>query len=124
MLPYLKENGIAVVVRGPLRMGLLTGKFNPETTFLEGDIRKNWPTEPWFKDSLEKVEHLRKLEKESQTMGQGALRFVLSHPAVSVAIPGAKTPQQVTENVEASVRPLLSNAELEVIDRYSPALLK
>jgi myo-inositol catabolism protein IolS len=123
VLPYLQENGIAVVVRGPLRMGLLTGKFNLKTKFPEGDIRKNWPNEQWFKDSLEKVELLRSLEKENQTMGQAALRYVLTHPVVTVAIPGAKTPAQVSENAEASVRPLLSNEELELIDRYSPALV-
>lgn len=104
-------------------MGLLTGKFNLETTFPEGDIRKNWPNEQWFKDSLEKVDRLRNLDKENQTMGQAALRYVLTHPAVTTAIPGAKTPAQVSENVEASVRPLLSKEELELIDRYSPALV-
>ncbi|KRF42914.1 aldo/keto reductase [Paenibacillus sp. Soil787] len=123
VLPYLQENGIAVVVRGPLRMGLLTGKFNQETTFPEGDIRKNWPNEQWFKDSMEKVERLRSLVKENQTMGQAALRYVLTHPAVTVAIPGAKTPGQVLENAEASVRPLLSKEDLEIIDRYSPAVV-
>ncbi|SDN05486.1 Predicted oxidoreductase [Paenibacillus sp. yr247] len=121
VLPYLQENGIAVVVRGPLRMGLLTGKFNLETTFPEGDVRKNWPNEQWFKDNLNKVERLRILEKANQTMGQAALRFVLSHPAVSVAIPGAKTPAQVADNVEASVRPLLSEEEYKLIDQFSPS---
>jgi aryl-alcohol dehydrogenase-like predicted oxidoreductase len=122
VLPYLQQNGIGVVVRGPLRMGVLTGKFTSETTFPEGDVRKNWPKEQWYKDSLEKVERLRPLEKESQTLGQASLRFVLTHPAVSVAIPGAKTPAQVAENAGASVRPLLSKEELELIEQVSPAL--
>jgi myo-inositol catabolism protein IolS len=116
ILPYLQENQIASVIRGPLRMGILTGKFTKETVFPNGDIRKNWPNEEWFQSSLEKVERLRQLEREDQTLGQLALRYVLNHPAVSVVIPGAKTPVQAEQNAAASVRPLLSNEELKVID--------
>jgi myo-inositol catabolism protein IolS len=116
VLPYLQENEIGVVVRGPLRMGVLTGKFTKDTVFPEGDIRKNWPNEPWFQDSLEKVNRLRPLENESSTLGQAALRYVLNHPAVSVAIPGGKTPAQVEQNASASVRPLLSDDDLKLIN--------
>lgn len=115
VLPYLQEHGIGVVVRGPLRMGILTGKFTAESVFPEGDIRKNWPQEQWYKDSLKKVERLRSLENAGRTLGQAALRYVLHHPAVSVAIPGAKTPEQVEQNVSASVRPLLSEEDLKRI---------
>ncbi|WP_274364091.1 aldo/keto reductase [Paenibacillus thermotolerans] len=122
VLPYLQENGIGVVVRGPLRMGILTGKFTEETTFPEGDIRKNWPNEQWYKDSLEKAERLRLLENEHRTLGQAALRYVLNHPAVSVAIPGAKTPAQAEQNAAASVRPLLSEEDVNFIDEVSPLI--
>lgn len=108
VLPYLQERGIGVVVRGPLRMGLLTGKFHEGTEFPEGDIRRNWPKESWFVRSLSQVEHLKPLANESRTLAQVALRFVLDHPAVSVAIPGAKTEKQAASNALASVRPLLS----------------
>ena len=103
-----------------MQKGLLTGKFTPETTFSEGDIRHDWTNEPGFKDSLQKVERLRGLEREGQSLGQVALRFVLSHPAVSVAIPGGKTPEQVEANAGASVRPLLSEEELQLIDEVAP----
>jgi aryl-alcohol dehydrogenase-like predicted oxidoreductase len=56
-----------------------------------------------------------------QTLGQLALRFVLSHPAVSIAIPGAKTPTQVEVNAAASVRPLLSEGECQMVDDVAPA---
>ena len=120
ILPYLQEHGIGVVVRGPLQKGLLTGKFTPESTFAEGDVRHSWPDEPWFTESVEKVERLRVLEREGQTLGQLALRFVLSHPAVSTAIPGGKTPEQVEANAAASVRPLLSEEELRLINEVAP----
>ncbi len=121
ILPYLQEHGIGAVLRGPLQKGLLTGKFTPESTFPEGDVRHNWPNEAWYRESLQKVERLRPLERPDQTLGQLALRFVLNHPAVSVAIPGAKTPAQVEANAAASVRPLLSAEEQELIDEVAPA---
>ncbi|HEX8598289.1 MAG TPA: aldo/keto reductase [Chloroflexia bacterium] len=121
LLPYAQEHNIGIVVRGPLKQGLLTGKFAPDTTLPEGDIRSNWPGETWYKESLEKVERLRTLERDDRSLGQVALQFVLSHPAVSVAIPGAKTPGQVADNAAASIRPLLSREELELIDETAPA---
>ena len=119
ILPYLAERGIGVVVRGPLRMGLLTGKFSEDTTFPEGDIRRSWPEAQWFKESLKKVPSLKTLE-DRRTLGQLALRYVLNHPAVSVAIPGAKTPVQVEANAAASVRPLLSGEDLRFIQEAAP----
>ena len=121
IFPYLLEHGIGAVIRGPLQKGLLTGKFTPETRFPEGDVRYNWPHEQWYRESLEKVERLRALERRDQTLGQLALRFVLNHPAVSVAIPGAKTPAQVEANTAASVRPLLREEERQLINDVAPA---
>lgn len=40
ILPYTQEHKLGVVIRGPLRMGFLTGKFSRETSFPEGDIRR------------------------------------------------------------------------------------
>ena len=127
VLPYLKENGIGVVVKGPLRMGILTGKFNSQPTFTDTDIRQNWPQEAWFKESLAKVERLRPLTESgnggSDSLAQLALRFVLANDAVSVAIPGAKTPQQVEENASASVRPLLTTQERQALEELTGAAL-
>ena len=119
LFAYLQEHGIGVVVRGPLKMGILTGKFTPNTTFPQGDIRQNWPKEEWFKDSLAQVDKLRSLEQDDQSLGQLALRFVLNHPAVSVAIPGAKTAEQVNQNAAASTWPLLSPEEWGRIDEVT-----
>lgn len=121
ILPYAQEHAIGVLVRGPLNKGLLAGKFTPDTSFPEGDIRRSWPEEDWYRETLEKVERLRPLERDGQSMSQLALRFVLSHPAVSAAIPGAKTPRQVDDNAGASVRPLLSDEDLRLIDEVVPS---
>jgi aryl-alcohol dehydrogenase-like predicted oxidoreductase len=121
VLPYCQAHGIGVVVRGPLQKGLLTGKFSAETRFPDGDVRAAWPDEPWFQDGLRQVHALRPLERPDRTLGQLALQFVLDHPAVSAAIPGAKTPAQVEANAAASRRPLLTEEERRLIDEVAPA---
>ncbi len=121
ILPYVQEHGLGAVIRGPLFKGLLTGKFGADATFTEGDIRHGWPNEPWYAESVEKVQRLRALERDDRTLAQLALRFVLDHPAVSVAIPGAKNASQVEQNAAASVRPLLSDDERRLIDEIAPA---
>ncbi len=79
-----------------------------------GNYPASWPEEQWYKESLKKVQSLRPLE-ERGTLGQLALRYVLYHPAVSVAIPGAKAPAQVEANAAASVHSLLSGEDLQLI---------
>jgi len=120
ILPYCQEENIGVIVRGPLQKGLLTGKFTKETVFTGNDVRQHWDRK-WFEEQVEKIEKLKNLEREDRTLGQLALQFVLSHPAVSTAIPGAKTTDQVNQNVGASIRPLLTGEELALINEVSPA---
>jgi len=121
LLPYALAHNLGVVVRGPLQKGLLTGKFGRTTTFPPGDIRAGWPGEAWYQDQRAIVERLRPLARTDRTLGQLALQFVLDHRAVSVAIPGAKTPAQVEENAQASIRPLLTAVERPLIDVVASA---
>jgi aryl-alcohol dehydrogenase-like predicted oxidoreductase len=115
ILPYITEHNLGAVVRGPLKMGILTGKFTNETTFPEDDLRKDWPKEKWFQDNLQKVDKLRSLVQPDRSLAQLALRYVLNHPAVSVAIPGAKNRKQVEENSIYLTRPLLFKDEIAYI---------
>ncbi len=112
-LPYCEERGIGVIVRGPLAMGKLAGKFSPDTDFPEGDIRREWvqgDQRAGYLRDLATVERLSFLA-DGRTLAQAALAYVLAHPAVSTAIPGAKRPSQVEDNVAAVARPL-TEAEL------------
>lgn len=118
ILPYCQEQQIGVVVRGPLQKGLLTGKFTKDTVFTGNDVRQHWDR-AWFEDNIEKAEKLKRLENGNRTLGQAALQYVLSHPAVSTAIPGGKTPLQVEQNTSASIRPLLSEEELSLINEIT-----
>jgi myo-inositol catabolism protein IolS len=119
VLPYCGEHNIGVILKGPLKMGLLTGKFAAETTLPEGDVRKEWPQEDWYREALDKVERLRPLANDGRTLGQVALAFAIHHPAVSVAIPGAKTPAQIEANARAADVPL-SEGDLRSIEEVAP----
>ena len=123
ILPYCQEQNIGVIVRGALAMGILTGKFNEESRFGEGDFRRSWHEEPdqWtvYLDDLAKVERLRPLAA-NRTLAQLALQFTLAHPAVTTVIPGAKNVRQMNDNVEAGLLPPLSPAEMAQIDAIVP----
>lgn len=123
VLPYCLENGIGVLVRGPLAMGRLTGKLTPTSRFPNGDWRARWASSPAERElylaDLKVVDELRPLAR-GRTVAQLALQFALAHPAVTAVIPGGRTPRQVEENVGAAAAPALSAAELQAIDRLVP----
>jgi len=123
IFPYCAEQDIGVIVRGPLAMGILTGKFTPDWIFAEDDWRRRWQETPeeqeTFLQDLEKVERLRPLAKD-RTLAQLALQFVMAHPAVTTAIPGAKNPRQLRDNVQAALLPPLTDKELAQIDAITP----
>ena len=114
---------IGVLVRGPLAMGILTGKFTPTSTFGEGDFRQNWIKNEneyqIFRNDLDKVEKLEPLAN-GRTLAQLAIQFVMQHPAVTVAIPGAKRISQLRDNLKAALLPVLTEEELKVIDSVTP----
>jgi aryl-alcohol dehydrogenase-like predicted oxidoreductase len=123
IFPYCRAHNIGVIVRGPLAMGLLAGKFDAGTSFGPGDFRRNWQEKPEehriFLEDLAKVEQLRPLA-QGRTLAQLALQFTLAHPAVSTVIPGARTASQLADNVGAARLPPLTPEELARIEAITP----
>jgi myo-inositol catabolism protein IolS len=119
LLPYALARRIGTLARGSLRMGILTAKYSADTVFPDSDIRREWVGQGWFEEQLEKTDRLKPLAGESRRLSQIALAFVLAHPAVSTTIPGAKTPDQVEQNVAAADRPL-SDTERRLIEEVAP----
>ncbi|MEL0456300.1 aldo/keto reductase [Flavobacteriaceae bacterium SZ-1-7] len=114
LFPVAKEKGVGIIVRLPLASGLLTGKFNTQTTFPENDHRNfNKDGESFnvgetfaglpFKKGVELVETIKKdILSDDLTMVQLSLRWILDHDAVSTIIPGASSPKQVIGNAAVS----------------------
>ena len=104
---------MAIIARGPLASGLLTGEINKDTKFAENDHRNyNINGEAFdigdtfsgvnFEKGLEAVERLKKLVPEKYSLSQLALKWILTHDAVSVVIPGATDKFQVEMNADES----------------------
>jgi aryl-alcohol dehydrogenase-like predicted oxidoreductase len=123
ILPYCQAKDIGVIVRGGLAMGILAGKFTPETRFGNDDFRQNWHENPdeyqVFLDDLQRVEALRQLTVD-RSMVQLALQFILANPAISTVIPGIKNVDQARANLQAGSLEPLSQEELAVIDNIVP----
>lgn len=116
-LPYCLEHGIGVMVRGPLAKGVLSGRYNQESVFTDS-VRASWNTDEAqrqrFLGQVEQVQRLAQVVSPGPEMVTAAIRYVASHPAVSVVIPGAKSPQQAAANAAAGSR-LLDEAELSAL---------
>ncbi len=113
LLDEAARRGVGIIVRVPLASGLLSGRYTRETTFAEDDHRQfNRAGEAFdvgetfagvpFEVGLDAVEELRELVPEGAAMPALALRWILDHDAVSVVIPGARTPEQAQGNATAS----------------------
>ena len=111
-----RKRGVGVLARLPLSSGMLAGKLTRESRFSAEDHRAfNRRGEAFdrgetfsgvdYEAGLAAVEELRRLIPEGMTMAQFALRWILMFDEVTCAIPGAKRPAQVEENVAAADAP-------------------
>ena len=104
LIPYCHQNGISVITYSSIAQGILTGKFEREIDFAEGDHRKRtvlfendvWPY------VYECVGQLKGVAEETKrSLRDLAIRWVLSRPGISVALVGARNSFQVEQNVKA-----------------------
>jgi aryl-alcohol dehydrogenase-like predicted oxidoreductase len=117
---------VGILARLPLSSGMLTGKLTPGSQFDRDDHRAfNRQGDAFdrgetfsgldYDRGLAAVEAMRPLVPQGLTLTQMALRWILMFPAVTCAIPGAKRPDQVEENIEAADLPPLSDETMSAI---------
>jgi len=103
LFPLCQKLNIGVLARVPLDEGGLTGTITPDTSFEPGEFRAHY-----FRGDRKQqvVEHVDKLKKDLAgvpgTLPEIALRFCLSHPAVSTVIPGMRRIQTVESSTGVS----------------------
>ena len=123
VLPYCLKNQIGFMAYGTLGFGLLSGAFNNDTTFGDGDWRSkgNAFQLPLFKP-VEFAKELRVVERlkgvaarHDKSVAQMAIAWTLGHPAVSVGLVGVRNEWELKENV-AAVEWELSDEIREEID--------
>ncbi|MBS1789959.1 MAG: aldo/keto reductase [Acidobacteria bacterium] len=120
LYPVCQELNVGVLARVPFDEGGLTGAIKPDTVFPEDDFRS------WFfrgdrkQKVFDRVEKLKTLlGAESATLPELALRFTLSHDAVSTVIPGMRTIKHVESNIACSDGRKLSLALLEKLKAFA-----
>ncbi|MEJ0091468.1 MAG: aldo/keto reductase [Limisphaerales bacterium] len=117
---------VGILARVPLASGMLSGKITRTSKFSKDDHRAfNRHGEAFdrgetfsgvdFETGLHAVNELKSLVPKNTTLAQLALRWILEFPAVTCAIPGAKRPAQVAENIAASHLKPLSPAAIKRI---------
>ena len=133
--PEAKRRKIGILARVPLASGLLTGKMTSDTAFEQDDHRNyNRHGESFdvgemfsgvsYETGLEAVEQLRPLVPSGATMAQLALRWILMFDAVSCAIPGAKRPSQVEDNIHTADLAPLSQETVQQIEHIYTEIIQ
>jgi aryl-alcohol dehydrogenase-like predicted oxidoreductase len=125
MIALCEELDLASINRGPLAMGLLTGKYRADSKLASDDVRGDqgpaWmkyfkdgkPNPEWF----EKVEAIREvLTSDGRTLVQGALGWLWGRSERTVPIPGFRTVAQIEENCAAMRFGPLSAGQVSEID--------
>ena len=119
LFPLAQKDNVGIIARVPLERGLLSGRFTKAGDFAPGDFRGRMFNDKSLPQLNSALERLRFLVKDDvQSLAQAALRFVLSHPAVSSVIPGIRTQKQVEDAVEVSGKRLPANDVARLRELY------
>jgi aryl-alcohol dehydrogenase-like predicted oxidoreductase len=120
LFPAAIEHGAGIIVRVPLEEGLLSGAIGPDYEFAEGDWRKDWLTPDRLAEAAPRLEALQAfLSDDCPTLAALALKFCLSHPAVSTVIVGMRNKKHVRANCAlANGKPLPADV-LEELKRHA-----
>ena len=122
LLPFARANGIGVINYSPMVSGLLTGKMTAVrvAAFPADDWRRKAAefNEPRLSRNLRLVELLRKIGSEyGVSAGVVAVAWTLSHPAITAAIVGGRSGQQV-EGLAPALHFRLSDDEYAAINEF------
>ena len=124
LLPYCAAHGMGVLVYGPLAHGLLSGTMTEHTTFAADDWRSQSAdfSGEAFARNLAVVEELGRFATDrGLSLVELAVAWTLSHPAVDVAIVGARRPAQLEGSVRAADVKLTDEDRAEIDRIMAPA---
>ncbi|MBI3318146.1 MAG: aldo/keto reductase [Candidatus Omnitrophica bacterium] len=121
IFPAAQGSGSSILVRVPHASGLLDGTVTRQTTFAESDHRYHRVStderkRQWQEEGLKKVEQLSFLTQgKERTLGQAALKFILSRPTVASVLPNLTNEKLLAEFAATSDTPDLTSEELDRI---------
>lgn len=118
LFPLCQELNIGVIVRVPLDEGSLAGTLTPETKFPADDFRSKYFNPVNLSATVARVEKLKTVIPPSMTLPGMALRYILSHPAVSTTIVGMRKLAHVESNFALSDAGALDPALLQTLKAH------
>ncbi|GIJ44588.1 oxidoreductase [Virgisporangium aliadipatigenens] len=135
VLPVAAEAGVGVIARVPLASGLLSGRYDEQTTFAENDHRNfNRHGAAFdvgetfsgvdYETGLQAVRALREYVPSGVSTAQWALRWVIDQPGVSVVIPGARNPEQARSNAAVAGQEPLTDRARRAVGRVYDELIR
>jgi aryl-alcohol dehydrogenase-like predicted oxidoreductase len=102
LFPVCQDLNIGVIARVPLDEGSLGGKMTLETRFPKDDWRAGYFGPENLANTITRVDKLKQILPDGMSLPQMAMRFILSHPAVSTTIAGMRKPEHVRQNIACS----------------------
>jgi aryl-alcohol dehydrogenase-like predicted oxidoreductase len=120
IVPLLNDQKIGLMVWSPLAGGLLSGKFGPDSNGPEGARRAAFDFPPVDKDRAWKcIDAMRQIgNAKGVSVARVALAYVLAKPFVTTVIIGAKTMEQLDDNLE-SAKFAFTADEMKILDDVS-----
>jgi len=116
MLNLCQEQDLASLNRGPLLMGVLTGRWSLKTKLEEDDPRAQWFEHQEFLDVLTRAQELAPfLTSDGRSYVQGALGWIWARSPITIPIPGFHTMDQMHELTQAQKDGPLSQGTMQVI---------
>ncbi|MBP1860688.1 aldo/keto reductase [Rhizobium herbae] len=125
MIALIEKTDLISINRGPLAMGLLSGKFGPGDRLAANDVRSadlDWlkyfrdgVVDPEFSRRLDSIREL--LRSDGRTLTQGALAWLWARSPKTLPIPGFRTVRQVEENAGALDKGPLSPSIMEAVEQ-------
>lgn len=127
----IKQHELVALIRSPLAMGILTGKFDDTSIVPDDDVRSvNSDRRDYFRDGkvapkyLENLAAIRELlQTGGRTLAQGALGWLMAKSDRNIPLPGARTVEQIQDNAGAIIHgPLPADvmAEIETLIQRDP----
>ena len=122
ILLYCVEKNIGILSYGSIGAGALTGKFKEKPVFKEDDERasfytffqeQNWPKTKQMIDTLEEI-----AASHGKPTVHAAINWVLKQKGISVALVGARTPEQVRMNAQAADWELTDEENAKILQAY------
>lgn len=119
VVPYCIENNKSILAYSPFQRGILTGKMEPGQSFPEGDNRSESPyyTDGNIKRTNAFLDTIRPIaEEHDATLAQLVIKWTIEQPGITIALVGARNPEQSIQNAKAAELEL-SDEELDTINK-------